>query len=119
MHSPAAIDGQRPGTRQLPRLAARFAPAALGLPLQRELLHALVAVFDHIEVRNAAAGREGDIIRKRKLSRAGPLLAPDADELTLGGEDLHTMVAGVRDVEQAVRAERHGADARELPRLGT
>src|ERR1043166_1241004 len=108
-----AIDRDRPRARELARLAAGGSPRAERLSFEREFLPAVVAVLDDIKVRRCA-GRAGDVIRIGQLAEGLSRDAERAHELSLGRENLDTMIARVGDVEIAIGSERHGADAFEL-----
>src|SRR5438874_720682 len=76
----AAVEDKRPRVIQLPRLAAHTSPAIERLAVERELLHAVVAVFAHIHMSFAV---ERQTIRIVQLSRIAPRSAPQFDQLAL------------------------------------
>src|SRR5437868_12500360 len=76
----------------------------------------MVAVLDNIQD-GLGAWPKRQIIRIGKLAGTSARPAPAADEHAVGGEDLDAVVAGVGQVEIAVRPERHSADTGELADL--
>src|SRR5579884_1414455 len=106
-----AVDGHAPRPGQLPRLASRAAPAAQRPPVGGELLHALVALLDHVQF---ALAVERQVVRVRQLTGTVAGLAPDAHQVAVAVEDLDAVVAGVGAVQQAVGADDHGPQPGEL-----
>src|SRR5262249_3463079 len=99
---------------ELARCAPGAAPDAQRFAGGGELLDAVVAVLDDVEV---APGAEGEIVGVRELAGLAALAAEMADEDAVAGEDLDAVVTGVGGVEQAVWAQGEGADAGELAGL--
>src|SRR5947209_11701827 len=62
---------------------------------------------------------ERQVIRIRQLPRSTARRAEEPYQRPVAREDLDAMVAGVGDVEVAVRTQRQRPDARELTRLRT
>src|SRR5262249_23072682 len=113
---PLAVHDQGPGVVQLPRLAARTAPAPQRLPVRAELLHPAILVFDDVKI---ALRAKRQIIRVAKLARFRARLAERPHKLAVAGEDLDAIVDRVGHIKIPVGAQSQGPKALELARLGS